>query len=165
MKEVSFIIDTWEYILTNLGITAEYTAIFGISTPIPELKPGDQHMTTDVDHSSLVFVTESGTPQWFFSSKMPKRYRANEIPKFSEQQAQDMVEEYKEFSVTDKLKLKDLMKTSTSLSYFPLEEASFEHWTYGRFICLGDSIHKMTPNVSSHASPKRIEHKQKLIAN
>jgi FAD dependent monooxygenase len=39
------------------------------------------------------------------------------------------------------------MKKTTSLSYLPLEEASHEVWTYDRIVCIGDAIHKMTPNM------------------
>jgi 2-polyprenyl-6-methoxyphenol hydroxylase-like FAD-dependent oxidoreductase len=31
----------------------------------------------------------------------------------------------------------------------PTEEAEYEHWTWGRFVCLGDSIHKVTPNMGA----------------
>lgn len=30
-----------------------------------------------------------------------------------------------------------------------LEEVYYSHWTWGRFVCLGDSVHKMTPNMGS----------------
>jgi FAD dependent monooxygenase len=57
------------------------------------------------------------------------------------------VEEFADFHFTDTLTLKDLMAKTQSLSYLALEEANHEFWTYGRIVCLGDAIHKMTPNV------------------
>lgn len=59
------------------------------------------------------------------------------------------VAEYGDFHFTDKITLKDLVKTTTSISYLPLEEANHEFWSWGRVVCVGDSIHKMTPNVSA----------------
>jgi FAD dependent monooxygenase len=55
--------------------------------------------------------------------------------------------EFSDFHLTDKLTLKEVMSKTTSLSYLPLEEANHETWTWGRIVCLGDAIHKMTPNL------------------
>lgn len=57
------------------------------------------------------------------------------------------VEEFGDFKLSKNITLKDIMAKTKSLSYLPLEEANHEVWTYGRIVCLGDSIHKMTPNV------------------
>lgn len=59
------------------------------------------------------------------------------------------VAEYADFHFTDKITLRDLMDNTTSISYLPLEEANHEFWSWGRVVCVGDSIHKMTPNVST----------------
>jgi FAD dependent monooxygenase len=55
--------------------------------------------------------------------------------------------EFSDFNLTDKLTLKEVMSKTTSLSYLPLEEANHDTWTWGRIVCLGDAIHKMTPNM------------------
>jgi FAD dependent monooxygenase len=55
--------------------------------------------------------------------------------------------EFSDFYLTDKLTLKEVMSKTTSLSYLPLEEANHDVWSWGRIVCLGDAIHKMTPNM------------------
>lgn len=55
--------------------------------------------------------------------------------------------EHADFHVSETVTLGQLFETRKSLGYFPLEEATHDIWTYGRIVCLGDSIHKMTPNL------------------
>jgi hypothetical protein len=40
-----------------------------------------------------------------------------------------------------------LWANTVSSNLVALEEAAFQIWTWGRIACLGDSIHKMTPNT------------------
>jgi FAD dependent monooxygenase len=122
---------------------------------ISTLIPGDGHAASGIDHSSLLFVSKHGLPQWFFFSRMDKIYQGSSIPRFTKEQMDAQVEEFKDFHFTEHVKLKDLMATTTSLSCLPLEEATFENWTYGRAVCVGDAIHKMTPNVSP-GSPDQV---------
>ncbi|KAJ5980534.1 monooxygenase, partial [Penicillium waksmanii] len=42
----------------------------------------------------------------------------------------------------EKVYEKALVKT-----HLDLEEASYEYWHKDRYVCIGDSIHKMTPNA------------------
>ncbi|PVH78444.1 FAD/NAD(P)-binding domain-containing protein [Cadophora sp. DSE1049] len=130
------------------SITAEYNCFFGISSSNPSLTPGDSHTAADIDHSALLFVSAGSLPQWFFFSKMPRRYiGASNIPRFTKADMDTQVQQYSDFHVTEHVTLKQLVDSSEKFSYFPLEEANHEHWTYGRFVCLGDAIHKMTPNM------------------
>jgi FAD dependent monooxygenase len=130
-----------------LGITAEYTCFFGIAQGITGLSPGDSHISSSIDHSSLIFVGSSSILQWFFFSKLPAKHPYASIPRFTKEQMEAQVIEFSDFHLTDKLTLKEVMSKTTSLSYLPLEEANHETWTWGRIVCLGDAIHKMTPNM------------------
>jgi FAD dependent monooxygenase len=136
------------FILRSLtGVSAAYNAIFGISAPFETLNTGEAHVASDIDNSSLVFVSKHSIPQWFFFSKLDRRYKESEIPKFTKEEMEQQVEKHKDFHLTEKVTLGDMMKTTTSLGYVALEEANHKHWTYGRIVCVGDAIHKMTPNV------------------
>ncbi|KAH6714093.1 hypothetical protein BKA61DRAFT_607191 [Leptodontidium sp. MPI-SDFR-AT-0119] len=130
------------------SITAQYNCFFGISSPIPTLIPGESHTSSSIAHSALLFVSEGSLPQWSFFSKMPQRYiGAPNIPRFTKTDMQAQVEEFSDFHFAEHVTLKQLIDSSETVSYFPLEEANHENWTYGRFVCLGDAIHKMTPNM------------------
>ncbi|KAH8684733.1 hypothetical protein BGZ60DRAFT_398209 [Tricladium varicosporioides] len=131
----------------KISVTAQYNAFFGISDPMLGLNPGDSNTASDIHHSSLLFVSKYGLPQWFFFSKMPKRFQGKDIPRFTKEQMEQQVEEFADFQFVKGVTLKDLMGKTRSLSYLPLEEASHNFWTYKRIVCAGDSIHKMTPNM------------------
>ena len=145
----SFCVDTIS------GITAEYNCFFGISDPIASLNVGDTHVSSDVDHSTLLFVSHGSLPQWFFFSKMDKKYHEKDIPRFTKNEMEEVAKEYGDFHFTEEVTLKDMLAKTRSLSYLPLEEANHEFWTYGRIVCMGDAIHKMTPNVSSPPATRK----------
>src|ERR1700761_4110936 len=127
----------WEFNETDtvIGITAEYNCFFGIADEIPSLTPGDSHTSTDIDHSSLLFVGqpsqtsasssphssagEGGLPQWFFFSKMDRKYSSSSIPRLTQAQMQQQVEEFGDFKLTEHVTLKDIMKKTRTLSYLP----------------------------------------------
>ncbi|KAG4432184.1 hypothetical protein IFR05_012329 [Cadophora sp. M221] len=130
------------------SITAEYNCFFGISSPIPTLIPGESHTSSSLAHSALLFVSAGSLPQWFFFSKMCRRYiGGRNIPRFTKTDMQAQIEQFSDFHFADNVTLKQLVDSSETVSYFPLEEANHEYWTYGRFVCVGDAIHKMTPNM------------------
>ncbi|KAG0651547.1 FAD-dependent monooxygenase [Hyphodiscus hymeniophilus] len=128
------------------SITAEYVSFFGTSKAIPGLKEGEGHTVFDLDHSSLLFVGSGHIPQWFFVTKLDKKYYGDEIPRFTREDMEKKALEYEDFQFCEGVTMSQLMSTTTQLSYVALEEANHEVWTHRRIVCLGDSIHKMTPN-------------------
>ena len=128
-------------------ITAEYVCVFGMSKPIPSLLDGDMSAINDIDRSALFFVTKGSTPAWFFVAKMDRVYCGDEIPRFTKKQMEEQVSEHGDFQFNAGITLRDMLYTATELSYLPLEEANHKIWTHNRIVCLGDSAHKMTPNM------------------
>lgn len=134
-------------------ITAEYQCIFGVSEPITSLQPGETHTSSDVDHSSLLFVGKDSLPQWFFISKMDQKYRGSSIPRFTESQKDEMINKHKDHMFKEGVSFANLIKTTSTMGFLALEEARHRFWTHGRIVCVGDSVHKMTPNVCSDILP------------
>lgn len=129
------------------SITAEYACFFGVSAPISELEDGALHTVFDIDISALLFVGNGKLPQWFFIAKMDRKYQGHEIPRYTQKEMEEQVLEHGHFQFCAGITLKDLMASTTRLSYLALEEAHHVVWTHKRIVCLGDSIHKMTPNL------------------
>lgn len=112
--------------------------------------PGDGHISCCIDYSALLFVGKGNIPQWFLFSKLPEPIIGQtKIPRFSKQDLDARITKYKDYHVTEEITIGDLMAKTTTVGLFPVEEASHDTWTYGRFVCIGDAIHKMTPNASS----------------
>jgi 2-polyprenyl-6-methoxyphenol hydroxylase-like FAD-dependent oxidoreductase len=45
--------------------------------------------------------------------------------------------------------ISDYWETSENFTLACLEEGTFKLWTWGRIACVGDSVHKMTPNIGA----------------
>ncbi|KAH8807124.1 hypothetical protein F5884DRAFT_879800 [Xylogone sp. PMI_703] len=128
-------------------ITAEYNCIFGVSSPMPFHLPGHVHISSAIDHSSLLFVGKDSLPQWFFVQRMDQKYLGSHIPRFTQAQMQAQVQKFKDFKFAKGVSFKDLLGSTGTMSYVVAEEAVHDFWTHGRIVCIGDSVHKMTPNL------------------
>lgn len=131
--------------------------MFGISPLIKVLSDkGHIHVTHNKDISSLVCTSDR--VYWFIFKKLDKVYTTGKIPRFSKQDAIDFAEIYAHHNILPKgaATLHDLHKCAIACNLVALEEAEFKTWTFGRVACLGDSIHKMTPNAG-HGGNATIE--------
>ncbi|KAL4959585.1 FAD-dependent oxidoreductase [Aspergillus stella-maris] len=113
------------------AMVSEYSCVFGISTATPGLVPGTSHRTFGQGWSFLTIIGREGRVYWFFFKKFDRKYAALEIPRFDQTRVDQYVAPY-------------LAITNTLL---PLEEACFQRWAVDRWTCIGDSVHKMTPNM------------------
>lgn len=88
---------------------------------------------------------------WFLFGRLPRVYRADEIPRFDEIDAEQFALQNLDLPITSgcSVKFGDVWENRVRRTLVPVEEANYAHWTWGRFACLGDSIHKMTPNSGS----------------
>jgi hypothetical protein len=80
---------------------------------------------------------------------MDKTYRGKEIPRFTEEDTMRFVEKHAGIRIRPNLTFADFWKTTDNYSFVCLEEGVFKLWTWGRIACVGDSVHKMTPNIGA----------------
>ncbi|KAF2144829.1 uncharacterized protein K452DRAFT_306590 [Aplosporella prunicola CBS 121167] len=130
---------------------AEYRCLFGISAPTPGLLPRAYDVTFSRDVSTMTITAKGGRVYWFLFEKMPQTYRMGEIPRFNKQDKDEMARKYSYIPIYPggTVKFGDIWRNCERATLVALEEADFEHWTWGRFACLGDSAHKMTPNAGA----------------
>ncbi|RAL06808.1 FAD-dependent oxidoreductase [Aspergillus homomorphus CBS 101889] len=126
---------------------SEYNCVFGISAPPPGLEPGMLHRTYAENYSLLVISSKNGRAYWYFFTKMDQIYTGNETPRYSQDDLEKHVAAYLDKPVTDSVPFSALLQRSVSRTMVPIEEALFKHWCIDRFVCIGDSIYKMTPNL------------------
>ena len=132
-------------------MTSEYSCIFAISSPHPLLTSGHYNITYNTDTSLVVVSSKGGRVYWFCFSRMDRVYASHELPRFSLQDAEDHVRLHASLGVIPgrKVTLADLWETRETAHMTALEEAFYDHWSWGRFVCIGDSVHKTTPNLGS----------------
>jgi 2-polyprenyl-6-methoxyphenol hydroxylase-like FAD-dependent oxidoreductase len=130
---------------------AEYKCLFAISTPNAHLPTHEFGVTYKKDISPIVITGKDGRVYWFLIARMPQIYRAENIPRFSKEDAKAFAEDKRDIPVMPggTVTVGDLWKTAQTYNLVALEEAYYSTWTYGRYVCLGDSIHKMTPNMGA----------------
>jgi hypothetical protein len=137
--------------LTVLGLFAEYKCLFGISKPIAEFPPGTSHTIHDEGRSILLIVGKGGILYWFYFVKMDKVYRPPDIPRFTQVDVDILMEKEGDLPLVEKgrITIRNLYENRRIATLLVLEEAEYKHWGWGRITCIGDSIHKATPNLGA----------------
>ncbi|KAJ6010818.1 hypothetical protein N7451_002230 [Penicillium sp. IBT 35674x] len=128
-------------------MSSEYSCVFGISTATPGLVPGECHRTYGQDYSSLTIVGKNGRVFWFLFTKLDRVYTGSEIPRFSEENMDSLLAQYSDKPITDTVPFSAIHQHTVTKSFLALEEAFHTTWCMDRFVCIGDSAHKMTPNM------------------
>ncbi|PYI07022.1 FAD/NAD(P)-binding domain-containing protein [Aspergillus sclerotiicarbonarius CBS 121057] len=129
------------------AMRSEYSGLFGISNPVPGLHAGDGHFTYANGYSTLTVVGKEERVFWFLFSKMDKTYDADHIPRFSQEDLKRHVAHYGHVPITDTVPLSAVYDRRQAGSLLALEESFAPVWTVDRTACVGDAIHKMTPNI------------------
>lgn len=132
-------------------MTSHYQCIFGISTPRPQLPPGHLNITHKQGVSSIVMIGKGGGVFWFLFVEMDQIYRDPHVPRFTSTDMDTLANQHLEHPILPKgvVKFGDLWRTRTASTLHALEEADYQTWAWGRFACVGDSMHKMTPNAGA----------------
>jgi hypothetical protein len=132
------------------SVSAEYNCIFGIGKPVEgPVRAGDSHRSYAEKHSTLSFVGQGGILYWFLFSKLDKRYYGKEIPRYTKEQMEEAAKAFDNIHMTDEITYDKVFEQRTFANMLCLEESQNEHWSSGRIVCIGDSIHKMTPNLGA----------------
>ncbi|KAL1304847.1 hypothetical protein AAFC00_003772 [Neodothiora populina] len=129
-------------------MSAEYKCMYGICDPVPGFTlRGYVNVNCMKDSDAMVIGSKTNGFYVFLMEKMDKVYKAPNIPTFTDQDAIDFGNKYADLKVLPDLPFGKMWEGRRSQKLVALEEADFKTWTYGRIACLGDSIHKMTPDA------------------
>jgi len=133
-----------------LAITAEYKCHFGISSATPGLdEPGTFDTTMDKHLSTMTILGKDNRVYWFMYEKLGRRYESHEIPRYSPADAEAFALKHARFPImpNSTVTFGDIWQHRITNTLLALEEAVFDTWTWGRIACVGDCMHKMTPNA------------------
>ncbi|KAF8857859.1 monooxygenase [Acephala macrosclerotiorum] len=132
------------------SISAEYNCIFGLGKPVDGVvSVGDSHRSLTKNHSTLSFVGRGGVLYWFLFSKLDKRYHGSEIPRYTKEEMEEAVKAFNDIHMTESITYGQVWERRTFANMLCVEESQNEHWTADRIVCLGDAVHKMTPNLGA----------------
>ncbi|RAL16643.1 uncharacterized protein BO97DRAFT_456365 [Aspergillus homomorphus CBS 101889] len=128
-------------------MTSEYSYVFGISAATPGLIPGTRHRTFGQKWSFLTIIGKEDRAYWFFFKKLGMKYSASQFPRFDQTTIGQYVGPYLHKPINGSVSFAEVYKRAITRTLLPLEEASYTHWTIDRWVCIGDSAHKMTSNL------------------
>ncbi|RDW89703.1 FAD protein [Coleophoma cylindrospora] len=132
------------------ALSAEYNCIFGFGEPVEgAVITGDCHRSYDKNYSTLCFIGEGGKLFWFLFSKLDKRYFGKDIPRYTKDDLDEAIKPFMNIHMTDDITFESIWATRTFANMTCVEESQFENWTSDRIVCVGDAIHKMTPNLGA----------------
>ncbi|KAF4211009.1 hypothetical protein CNMCM8980_002925 [Aspergillus fumigatiaffinis] len=134
------------------GMTVEYACVFGISSSIPKLRPGEQVASFNNGRSYLTFPGKNGRIFWFLLLKLDRKYSYSNAPRVSSTDAEKIAERFADDHIWDGVYFRDLWKCREVFSLVNLEENVFQKWHWERIVCIGDSVHKMAPNTGQGAN-------------
>ncbi|KAH6633730.1 FAD binding domain protein [Boeremia exigua] len=107
-------------------LCAEYKCLFGISTS-----------TDDTVTTRALPVTDK------FADK------STELPRFTKKDAESFANDIQNYTITPELTFDKIWSNRSTYTLVPTEEAQLKRWSWGRIACVGDCIHKMTPNMGA----------------
>ncbi|KAL4797731.1 hypothetical protein BDV19DRAFT_377506 [Aspergillus venezuelensis] len=133
------------------AMTAEYSCVFGMSSPISGLRSGEHG---NVYGDGLTVLTFHGQERvyWFVVSKMDRKYTYPDIPRFKPEDAEELCRQFGHVSIADGVTVEDLWEGREVLSMTAMEEGLFETWSVNRVVLLGDAVRKMTVNMGQGAN-------------
>tara|TARA_R110002003_G_scaffold103_9_gene8179 strand:- start:12932 stop:13567 length:636 start_codon:yes stop_codon:yes gene_type:complete len=127
---------------------AEYSCLFGISSDTDGVDDGAVHVNYSEGFSTMV-IGGKGKVFWFLFRRMDKVYRVPDIPRYSKQDAETFAANVQNVTITPQLKFRDIWENKQSYTLVATEEAQLDTWSWGRIACIGDCVHKMTPNMGA----------------
>jgi FAD dependent monooxygenase len=115
----------------------------GLSTSVPGLSTGEQIIRSYDGFALFVFCGKDGEVGWFATEKLDQRYTYPERPGYTEEDAMAYCESMSDVNVWGDIKFGVVWKARTSFSHALVDEHVFSTWSYGRVVCVGDSVVKV----------------------
>ncbi|OAQ60322.1 FAD binding domain-containing protein [Pochonia chlamydosporia 170] len=149
----------------ELKTQCEYECIFGVSRPTGDLKSSQSHITRrEAGPIITVIVGPNDTPSWFLWFKLPEDTHGVNIPRFTAEDELALAEQESEMYVSANVKFKDLYKNVIFSRTTALPIHASPTWHFGRFVLIGDSVHKFDP-VTGHGANSAVESAAALADN
>ncbi|KAJ5948641.1 hypothetical protein N7454_001948, partial [Penicillium verhagenii] len=133
-------------------LKVEYTCVFGISSPISGLETGEHINRYGDKFSVITFHGKDGRVFWFIIQKLDQVYVYPNVPRYSPADAAELCSNLAHVSILGDIRVQDLWDNKIVASMTALEEGLLEIWNFDRIVLLGDSVHKMTPNIGQGAN-------------
>lgn len=123
------------------GVSSTYACLFGLSSAVPGLSHGLVGWNLGQHYSYVVGTGPDDRAYWLLATNLGKTYHGANIPCFTEEDKERIVQEHWNDRITPDLRMSDLYKAKQHLVCTPLRETEYRKWSLGRMIVLGDASH------------------------
>ncbi|KAL2823237.1 hypothetical protein BDW59DRAFT_173571 [Aspergillus cavernicola] len=127
-----------------LGLTVEFSCIFGMSSAVTGLEVGEQVSCLYDGFTIMTYQGLGGRVYWLVVEKLDRKYIYPPLPRFSQQDAIDGCERHGGIWLRNTVHFRDVWANRETFAMTPLEEGLLRPWHSRRIVCVGDSIHKPT---------------------
>ena len=100
--------------------------------------PGTVDIGYCKDRSTITIINKGHRTYWFLYNKLDRVYGSHEIPTYSKEDARRVAKDAALFHLTPNTNFGDIFERAESYNLVALEEARFNKWTFGPFVCVGD---------------------------
>ncbi|ROV99115.1 hypothetical protein VMCG_06620 [Cytospora schulzeri] len=124
--------------------TTSYRALYGCSTWTTDLDP---HTLYEMhgDKISIQIIPGPEIAMFVVYERLPTTVKGSK--RYSDEEKEEYAKSILDFSVSEKVKFGDIWGTTTWSYFSGLEEGIADLWYTDRTVLVGDTVHKMTPNV------------------
>ncbi|POR36054.1 FAD binding domain-containing protein [Tolypocladium paradoxum] len=133
-------------------MSVEYSCVFGISGGISALKAGEQVMRIYNGRTLVVIPSKDELVFWFLVQKLDRKYKYGDAPRFTSEEAVTQCLNLADAPIEEGVRFGDVWQKRQTFNMVCLEENLLKTWSFGRLVCIGDSIHKMTVNLGQGAN-------------
>lgn len=120
----------------------EFCCVFGISSSVTDLKPGEQITKMNSGYSILAVGARDKRAFWFVVKKLDRKYYSH-FPRFSSNDADIICEDMQSDILRSGITFSKLWERREFCSVTGLEEGLYRTCHFDRIVCLGDSTIKV----------------------
>lgn len=124
-------------------MSVEFSCCFGISTGVSGLKTGEQILRIYKGRTLMVIPSRDGLVFWFLIQKLDRKYKYGDAPRFTSEQATIQCLQLADAPIGNGIQFGQVWQNRQTFNMVALEENVFQTWSFGRVICIGDSMHKV----------------------
>ncbi|KGO77075.1 Monooxygenase, FAD-binding [Penicillium italicum] len=129
------------------SIVTSWKCLVGMGPPAPELGEGGMTVVHNNGYSFL-FLTQPDKLFFFVFFRLDKSFTWPQRQRYTDADAEELAASVANHSLCETLVFGEIWKKRLRGSLISLEEGILNHWSHGRIVLAGDSVHKVTPNIA-----------------
>ncbi|PWY91990.1 FAD/NAD(P)-binding domain-containing protein [Aspergillus sclerotioniger CBS 115572] len=137
-------------------VAASYSCLFGMSDSVPGFPSRCLEFVANEGFSYVLGTGPNDRVYWFIVNKLDQIYYGADIPRFTDEDKEKILQDHMNDQITPDIRLSDLYSRALTTSCTPMAEFVYKNWHLGRMITIGDACHKVLP-ITAQGGNQAIE--------